>query len=235
MVREYVSDAADGADCTAQGGYFFDDGDCFHYLDEIRVKDLDASQFTPDLVAKLGVDFQDSDKLGRLKMITDLGLEDPAACTALASTGQPISYPDKAPVPGCVYEAIYSFGARSFTIWDIGTGRPIFDSGSDFEVITAKQLGDSFNASKDSNDGDDRSDDKGPEPEAVEIAMISGNIFAFIALESVGGIMVYNITNPQGRIRSIHQSSRFHCRGRYGSGKRSWAARAGGHQVYYPG
>jgi hypothetical protein len=194
--REYVSDAADEADCTAQGGYYFDDGDCSHYLDEIRVKDLDASQFTPDFVAKVGADFQDSDKLGRLKMITDLGLEDPAACTTLASTGQPISYPDKAPVPGCVYEAIYSFGARSFTIWDTETGRPIFDSGSDFEVITAQQLGDSFNASKDSNDGDDRSDDKGPEPEAVEVATISGNIFAFIALESVGGIMVYNITNP---------------------------------------
>ena len=76
--REYVSNAADEADCTAQGGFLFDDGDCFHYLDEIPVKDLDASQFTPDLVAKLGVDFQDSDKLGRLKMITDLGLEDPA-------------------------------------------------------------------------------------------------------------------------------------------------------------
>ena len=195
--REYVSNAADEADCTAQGGFLFDDGDCFHYLDEIRVKDLDASQFTPDLVAKLGVDFQDSDKLGRLKMITDLGLEDPAACTTLASTGQPISYPDEAPVPGCVYEAIYSFGARSFTIWDTETGRPVFDSGSDFEVITAQQLGESFNASNDSNDGDDRSDDKGPEPEAVEIATINDNIFAFIALERVGGVMVYNITNPQ--------------------------------------
>ncbi len=195
--REYVSDAADEADCTAQGGFLFDDVDCFHYLDEIRVKDLDASQFTPDLVAKLGDDFQDSDKLGRLKMITDLGLEDPAACTTLASTGQPISYPDEAPVPGCVYEAIYSFGARSFTIWDTETGRPVFDSGSDFEVITAQQLGESFNASNDSNDGDDRSDDKGPEPEAVEIATINDNTFAFIALERVGGVMVYNITNPQ--------------------------------------
>ena len=195
--REYVSDAADEADCTAQGGFLFDDGDCFHYLDEIRVKDLDASQFTADLVAKLGADFQDSDKLGRLKMITDLGLEDSAACTTLATTGQPISYPDEDPVPGCVYEAIYSFGARSFTIWDTTTGRPVFDSGSDFEVITAQQLGESFNASNDSNDGDDRSDDKGPEPEAVEIATINDNVFAFIALERVGGVMVYNITNPQ--------------------------------------
>lgn len=195
--REYVSDAADAADCTAQGGFLFDDGDCFHYLDEIRVKDLDASQFTDELVAKLGADFQDQDKLGRLKIITDLGLEDKAACTTIPTTGQPIAYPDETPVAGCVYEDLYSFGSRSFTIWDTTTGRPVFDSGSDFERITAQRLGASFNASNDSNDGDDRSDDKGPEPEAVEIATIEGTTFAFIALERVGGIMVYNITNPQ--------------------------------------
>ena len=195
--REYVSDATDEADCTAQGGFLFDDGDCFHYLDEIRVRDLDASQFTDDLVAKLGADFQDQDKLGRLKMITDQGLEDASACTTLATTGQPIAYPDETPVAGCVYQDIYSFGSRSFTIWNLDTGRPVFDSGSDFEVITAEQLGGFFNASNDSNDGDDRSDDKGPEPEAVEIATINGNVFVFIALERVGGVMVYNITNPQ--------------------------------------
>ena len=195
--REYVSDATDEADCTAQGGFLFDDGDCFHYLDEIRVRDLDASQFTDDLVAKLGADFQDQDKLGRLKMIPDLGLEDASACTTLPTTGQPIAYPDETPVAGCVYQDIYSFGSRSFTIWNLDTGRPVFDSGSDFEVITAEQLGGFFNASNDSNDGDDRSDDKGPEPEAVEIATINGNVFVFIALERVGGVMVYNITNPQ--------------------------------------
>ncbi len=195
--REYLTDATDDTDCAAQGGFLFDDGDCFHYLDEIRVKDLDASQFTDDLVAKLGADFQDNGKLGRLKVITDLGLEDASACTTLATTGQPIAFPDETPVDGCVYEDLYSFGSRSFTIWDTSTGRPVFDSGSDFERITAQQLGGSFNASNDSNDGDDRSDDKGPEPEAVEIASINGNTFAFIALERVGGVMVYNITNPQ--------------------------------------
>ena len=195
--REYVSDATDAADCTAQGGFLFDDGDCFHYLDEIRVKDLDASQFTEDLVAKLGADFQDQDKLGRLKVITDLGLEDSSACTTLATTGQPIAFPEETPVAGCMYENLYSFGSRSFTIWDTSTGRAVFDSGSDMERITAQQLGGSFNASNDSNDGDDRSDDKGPEPEAVEIATINDNTFAFIALERVGGVMVYNITNPQ--------------------------------------
>ena len=195
--REYVSDATDEADCTTQGGFLFDEGDCFHYLDEIRVKDLDASQFTEDLVAKLGADFQDQDKLGRLKVITDLGLEDASACTTLATTGQPIAFPEETPVAGCVYENLYSFGSRSFTTWDTSTGRAVFDSGSEIERITAQQLGGAFNASNDSNDGDDRSDDKGPEAEAVEIASIKSNTFAYIALERVGGVMVYNITNPQ--------------------------------------
>ena len=195
--REYVSDATDAAGCTAKGGFLFDDGDCFHYLDEIRVKDLDASQFTEDLVAKLGADFQDQDKLGRLKVITDLGLEDASACTTLATTGQPIAFPEETPVAGCVYENLYSFGSRSFTIWDTSTGRAVFDSGSEIERITAQQLGGAFNASNDSNDGDDRSDDKGPEPEAVEIASIKSNTLAYIALERVGGVTLYNITNPQ--------------------------------------
>lgn len=195
--REYLTDAEDDAACAAQGGFLFDGGDCFHYLDEIRIKDLQASQFTDDLKARLGADFQENENLGRLKIITDLGLVDTAACASLATNGQPISYPDEEAVEGCVYENLYSFGARSFTIWDTDTGRPVFDSGSDFEVITAQQLGSGFNASNDDNEGDDRSDDKGPEPEAVEIAVIEGNTYAFIALERVGGVMVYNISNPQ--------------------------------------
>ncbi len=195
--REYLTDAADEADCATQGGYLFDDGDCFHYLDEIRIKDLGDAQFTDDLKAKLGADFQDDANLGRLKAITTLGLVDSAACATLATTGQPITFPDEDPIAECVYENLYSFGARSFTIWDTETVRPVFDSGSDFEVITAQQLGLSFNASNDDNGGDDRSDDKGPEPEAVTIAEIAGNTYAFIGLERVGGVMVYNITNPQ--------------------------------------
>ncbi|KGE04457.1 choice-of-anchor I family protein [Pseudohaliea rubra] len=206
--REYVTDAADDAACAAQGGFLFDDGDCFHYLDELRVKDLDPSQFTDELKARLGPDFQANENLGRLKMITDLGLVDSDACVTLATTGQPLLYPDETPAAGCVYEALYSFGARSFTIWDTDTGRPVFDSGSDFEVITAQQLGEGFNASNDDDEGDARSDDKGPEPEAVEIAELGGNVFAFIALERVGGIMVYNITNPQNASFVQYVSSR---------------------------
>lgn len=187
--REYLTDAADAGDCTAQGGFDFDDGDCFHYLDEIRIKDITDNGATvdADLIARAGANFQDDDQLGRLKVLTDLGTS--GACASLATTGQPGA--------DCSYDALYAFGGRSFTIWNTETGQPVFDSGNDFEVITANRLGANFNASNDDNEGDDRSDDKGPEPEAIEVATIEGRTYAFIGLERVGGIMVYDITTPE--------------------------------------
>lgn len=187
--REYLTDAADAGDCTAQGGFDFDDGDCFHYLDEVRIKDITDNGATvdADLIARAGASFQDDDQLGRLKVLTDLGTS--GACASLATTGQPGA--------DCSYEALYAFGGRSFTIWNTETGQPVFDSGNDFEVITANRLGANFNASNDDNEGDDRSDDKGPEPEAIEVATIEGRTYAFIGLERVGGIMVYDITTPE--------------------------------------
>ena len=89
----------------------------------------------------------------------------------------------------------HSFGARSFTIWD-EEGSMVFDSGSDFEVITARILGDDFNNDNDENSGDSRSDAKGPEPEAIAVGVVDGRRYAFIGLERVGGIMVYDISVP---------------------------------------
>lgn len=88
------------------------------------------------------------------------------------------------------------FGARSFSIW-ADDGSLIFDSGSDFEDITAEQLGANFNSNNDENDsGDSRSDAKGPEPEAIAVGKIGEQTFAFVGLERVGGIMVYDISAP---------------------------------------
>jgi 2',3'-cyclic-nucleotide 2'-phosphodiesterase/3'-nucleotidase/5'-nucleotidase len=42
----------------------------------------------------------------------------------------------------------------------------------------------------------DRSDKKGLEPEDVTIARLFGRVYAFIGLERIGGIMIYDITNP---------------------------------------
>ena len=94
------------------------------------------------------------------------------------------------------YDQLHVLGARSFSIW--GTdGTQLFDSGSQFEQITARRYPNNFNTGHTTNALEDRSDNKGPEPEGVVIGQLAGRNFAFIALERIGGIMVYDVTNPQ--------------------------------------
>ena len=93
------------------------------------------------------------------------------------------------------YTELQSLGARSFSIW-ASNGSQVFDSGSDFERITAARLPGVFNASNDNNNFDDRSDNKGPEPEGVVIGVVDGRTYAFIGLERIGGVMIYDITVP---------------------------------------
>jgi hypothetical protein len=93
-------------------------------------------------------------------------------------------------------DLIHAYGARSFSIWS-AEGELVYDSGSDFERITADLIPDDFNSTNDENGSfDNRSDDKGPEPEAVAVGRVFGRSFAFIGLERVGGIMVYDVSNP---------------------------------------
>ncbi|MDQ3708883.1 MAG: choice-of-anchor I family protein [Actinomycetota bacterium] len=97
-------------------------------------------------------------------------------------------------------EQPFAYGARSFSIYS-ADGKQVYDSGSDFEDITADILGrDGFNANNDET-GDDafdtRSDDKGPEPEGVAVGSAYGHTYAFIGLERVGGVMTYRITRPR--------------------------------------
>jgi hypothetical protein len=98
------------------------------------------------------------------------------------------------------FDEIHALGARSFSIWKptaIGLEQ-VFDSGDQFERITLANAtyGSIFNASHDNNTPKNRSDNKGPEPEGVSISTLNGKIYAFIALERIGGVMVYNITDP---------------------------------------
>ena len=93
------------------------------------------------------------------------------------------------------YDQLYSFGARSFSIRD-ANGTLVYDSGDDLEVITAAAYPANFNASNTSNTLDTRSDDKGPEPEAVTTGVINGNTYAFVGLERIGGVVVFNVSNP---------------------------------------
>ena len=92
----------------------------------------------------------------------------------------------------------YVFGGRSFSIYEVTDAglNLVYDSESSFEEITAAQLPESFNTSNDKNSVDNRSGKKGPEPESVVTGTVDGRTYAFIALERISGIMVYDITDP---------------------------------------
>ncbi|MEH7235611.1 choice-of-anchor I family protein [Bacillus sp. JJ1562] len=94
-------------------------------------------------------------------------------------------------------DAIYTLGGRSFSIWKADTMELVYDSGSDFETITAERLPEVFNWSNDDDELDKRSAKKGPEPEDVKVGMIGNQVYAFVGLERIGGVMTYNITDPQ--------------------------------------
>lgn len=140
------------------------------YSEEVRVKDLELDPVAFPNAA----DLQKNEKLGRLKTTTANGDND--------GDGK--------------FEEIYSYGARSFSIWN-ANGELVYDSGADFETITAAAIPADFNSNNDENASfDSRSDDKGPEPEGIALGKIGKRTLAFIGLERVGGIMVYDISNP---------------------------------------
>jgi hypothetical protein len=93
------------------------------------------------------------------------------------------------------YDQLYSYGGRSFSIWS-ADGQLVFDSGDQLEQITAQAMPTRFNASNTNNTRDDRSDDKGPEPEGVTVASLFGRPYLFVMLERVGGVAVFELTNP---------------------------------------
>jgi hypothetical protein len=140
------------------------------FSEEVRVDDLVLDPTAYPDAATLQLD----ENLGRLRTTTALGDTD--------GDGD--------------VDQIYSYGGRSFSIFD-DAGNLVFDSGNDFEQITSALFPDAFNSNNDDNDSfDARSDDKGPEPEGIALGEIDGSTYAFIGLERVGGVMVYDISDP---------------------------------------
>jgi hypothetical protein len=91
------------------------------------------------------------------------------------------------------FDRLFSFGARSFSI--LGPlGGVLWDSGSGLEEIAAAEEPSIFNASNEEPaELDDRSDNKGPEPEGVDIGSVGGRSHAFVASERQGGIYAYEL------------------------------------------
>ena len=168
--REYIYDT-DSSSCNIAGHTDLGDGECLAYTDESALEDLnlDTNEFTADQIAEL----QDGSGWGDL--------------TVSSATGD--SDNDGA------FEGIYAFGARSFSIWD-DAGQLVFDSGDQIEQIIADQSPLFFNLSNDKNSTDNRSDNKGPEPEGLAIGTVGDRSYAFIGLERQGGIMVFDVSNP---------------------------------------
>lgn len=108
------------------------------------------------------------------------------------------------------FDEIHAFGTRSFSIWNGATGELVYDSGDDFERITATDpvFGALFNASNDNSNFKSRSDNKGPEPEGITVARINNATYAFITLERIGGVMVYDISNPASPVFVTYKNHR---------------------------
>lgn len=105
-------------------------------------------------------------------------------------------------------DGIYMLGGRSFSIWNADTMELVFDSGSDFETITAQRLPEYFNASNSKEVMDDRSAKKGPEPEYVTVGQVGDRTYAFVGLERIGGVMTYDVTNPENPVFANYINTR---------------------------
>lgn len=106
------------------------------------------------------------------------------------------------------FETINAVGSRSFSIFNTTTKQLTYDSGDSFERYTAVAVPSIFNADHGDNIAKGRSRAKGPEPEGVTLAKIGTETFAFISLERVGGVIVYNITDPNNAVLVDYKNSR---------------------------
>lgn len=140
------------------------------YVEPVRVKKLPLdSEVFPDAVK-----LQEDAQLGRLQVSKATGDTD--------GDGD--------------YDELHAFGARSIAVWD-AQGRLVYDTGKELEAMLLERLPDHFNADDADNDSkDQRSDNRGPEPEGLAIGTIGGTQYAFCGLERPGGIVVYDLTHP---------------------------------------
>ncbi|QHO76158.1 hypothetical protein ACH79_29685 [Bradyrhizobium sp. CCBAU 051011] len=100
-------------------------------------------------------------------------------------------------------DQIYAYGGRGISIFKQnadGTITKVRESGGEFEAIIARDFAARFNIDTAEGGGggatDNRSDNKGPEPEGIDIGVINGRTYAFVGLERVGGVMIYDVTDP---------------------------------------
>lgn len=106
------------------------------------------------------------------------------------------------------YDRLMVFGGRSFTVFEADTMKQVYDSGSFFEAKSKELFPEQFNSSNTKVALDDRSPKKGPEPEGVTTAEIDGTVYAFIGLERIGGVMVFDLSDPASPVFRAYANSR---------------------------
>jgi len=156
-----------------------------------------------DVLGRLNITWTEgyrTDSNGDPVMFTAAGVEDPAGDRIM-------------------YDTLYAYGGRSFAIWD-AEGALVWDSGDAIEQFTASDecmagaqrnipCADYFNSGHDEGSAfDSRSDAKGPEPEGLTIGTLGGKTFLFLGLERMGGILVYDITDPTAPVMQDYLNSR---------------------------
>ncbi|MCB1231832.1 MAG: choice-of-anchor I family protein [Verrucomicrobiae bacterium] len=171
----YMPDAIDTLTVSGQTYYVIanegDDRDDFLTNEETaRVKD--GTVDLDDTVFPNEADLKMDANLGRLTISNSLGLR-----------GDTDGDGD--------IDKILALGGRSFSVLD-SSGNMVFDS-DDLIEKAIQSYGLPF-----FDDG--RSDNKGPEPEGVEIGEINGSPKAFIGLERSNGVMMFDISNPMAPV-----------------------------------
>ena len=153
---------------TAEEG---DTRDWDGYSEEVRVGDLGRNGLKPvcDSV-RTGAGFSG---LSRLKITTANGLDAAGTC----------------------YETLYGFGGRGISVFT-ADGELVSTTGDGLERMTASAAPAFFNSDHGTSSLDNRSDDKGPEPEGVALGKVGGRTYAFVGLERIGGVVAYDVTDP---------------------------------------
>lgn len=153
--------------------------ECF--ADEVRVRSLPGGLDPAAFGGATAVTaLRDNTKLGRLKVSA-------VAPSVQGATG---------------YTSLAAFGGRSFSMWDTA-GNLVWDSASLLESTVASLDPTHWPDLPGNAAGwatapyDNRSDDKGPEPEAIEVGFDKGRTYAFVGLERAGGIMMFDLTQPE--------------------------------------
>jgi 2',3'-cyclic-nucleotide 2'-phosphodiesterase/3'-nucleotidase/5'-nucleotidase len=88
------------------------------------------------------------------------------------------------------FDELHAFGGRSVSIRD-SSGALVWDSGELLERLTAALDPERL------LQGDDRSDDKGPQAEGVAVGEVGGRTWAFVGLERMGGVVVFELSDPR--------------------------------------